>query len=70
MKPEKIIEIITRELSALGTRWRMDVSDFDGRTLRNQLSCLTDWADKALKGESIKEFKEFTENLEEMRKQW
>ena len=51
MTPEKVLEIVRREMTAIGTGWRMDWSDFDGRTLRSQLDSLDSFAEKALESE-------------------
>ena len=52
MKPEKVLEILRREMVAIGWAWRGNWGDFDGRTLRNQLNSLDDWAKKALLSET------------------
>jgi hypothetical protein len=39
------IEIVKRELNALGQYWRNDWSDFDGRTLRDQLDTIASFLD-------------------------
>lgn len=44
MKPEEILAIVLREMVAYGQGWRQDWSDFDGRTLHNQLNSLASWA--------------------------
>ena len=40
-----ILKIVLREMKAIGEGWRMDWSDFDGRTLRDQLNNLAEWAE-------------------------
>jgi hypothetical protein len=58
MKMSELLEMIKRELTALGRGWRMDYSDFDGRTLRNQLNYII----KAIDENNIS-FNEFTDFL-------
>lgn len=38
MRPPTVIQAAQNALSAIGGRWRADWSDFDGRTLRDQLN--------------------------------
>jgi len=45
MRPEKILEIVIREMLAIGDAWRFDWGDFDGRQLRRQLGYLASWAE-------------------------
>lgn len=53
-------QILIRELTSLGSYWRNDWSDFDGRTLRNQLGHITRWyADD----NNESDFTDFTELL-------
>ena len=56
MKTEKVLEIVLREMTAYGAAYRLDWSDFDGRTLRNQLARLADWAEMALRNELDNEY--------------
>lgn len=42
---EEKIENLKAELDALGNYWRMDWSEFDGRTLQYQLSLITEFID-------------------------
>ena len=65
MKAEKVIEIMGRELRAIGKYYRNDWSDFDGRSLRSQLENLASWGEKATKGDTQEEFTGFTEMLTE-----
>ena len=51
MEAREILEIVLREMRAYGSGWRMNWSDFDGRTLRHQLGQLAAWAEDALAGE-------------------
>lgn len=41
--PVRQLKIVARELSALGQYYRNDWSDFDGRTLRDQLQGIAIW---------------------------
>ena len=52
MKSEKVLEIVLREMNAYGAGWRMNWSDFDGRSLRSQLNEISKFADKALASET------------------
>ncbi len=55
-------ENLIRELQALGQYYRNDWSDFDGRSLRSELSQICSW----YKDENdVDEFKVFSEMLEE-----
>ena len=65
MDAAKVVEIMGRELAAIGQYYRNDWSDFDGRTLRSQLADLASWGDKATKGETQEEYADFTEMLAE-----
>lgn len=47
------IATVSRALDELGTSWRNDWNDFDGRTLRVQLETATALIDRALKGEDV-----------------
>lgn len=48
MDADQVLEIVLREMCAIGRGWRQDWIDFDGRTLRAQLDCIADWAQGAL----------------------
>jgi hypothetical protein len=65
MDAAKVVEIMGRELAAIGQYYRNDWSGFDGRTLRSQLADLASWGDKATKGETQEEYTDFTEMLVE-----
>ena len=65
MNAEKVVEIMGRELAAIGQYYRNDWSDFDGRTLRSQLADLASWGAKAAKGETQEEYANFTKMLAE-----
>lgn len=65
MDAVKVVEIMGRELVAIGQYYRNDWSDFDGRTLRSQLDDLVSWGNKATKGETQEEYTAFTEMLAE-----
>lgn len=65
MNEKNVIEIMGRELAAIGQYYRNDWSDFDGRTLRSQLAGLAAWGKQAANGEIVDEFTSFTEMLTE-----
>jgi len=54
------LETVLREMQAYGLGWRMFWGDFDGRTLRDQLNSLADWA----RGDGEKDYTEGTEFLQ------
>lgn len=60
MTDKEILTIVLREMTAIGQGWRLDWSDFDGRTLRDQLNSLASWAEEG-KGD----YTEGTEFIEE-----
>lgn len=64
--PEEILAVVLREMVAVGTGWRMDWSDFDGRTLRDQLDMIAEWAEKARKGQVREEHTEESEWCKEV----
>ena len=68
MKPKKVLEIVLREMTAIGTFYRNDWSDFDGRTLRNKMDSLSEWATLALKSETDLDYTEDTEALKKQSK--
>lgn len=47
MNSGQVLEIVLREMQAIGAGWRANWADFDGRTLRDQLNALADWARRA-----------------------
>jgi hypothetical protein len=47
MTAEQKLKIVLREMLAYAHGWRHDWSDFDGRTLRDQLVSLAAWAGSA-----------------------
>lgn len=63
MNAEKVVEIMGRELGAIGQYYRNDWSDFDGRTLRSELNELAQWGAGAVKGEGALDFTDFTDML-------
>ena len=65
MKAEKVLEIVNRELTAIGNGWRYDWSDFDGRSLSSQLSSISSFSDRALKSDVDIDYTEGTEFEEE-----
>lgn len=65
MDAKKVVEIMGRELGAIGQFYRNDWSDFDGRSLRSQLNELASWGKHAINGETQEEFTRFTERLAE-----
>lgn len=48
MNAGQVLQITLREMQAIGRGWRADWNGFDGRTLRDQLDSLADWARGAL----------------------
>lgn len=50
---DKAVDFIAHALRLLGQAYRGDWSDFDGRTLRDELNELADALDKALAGEEF-----------------
>ena len=66
MNAEDILTVVLREMTATGKAWRLDWSDFDGRTLRAQLNALANWAEDRLRNPNHEgEFAEGTEFLAE-----
>jgi len=61
MQTATIVEVMGRELRALGQRYRNDWSDFDGRTLRSELDSLVMWSTQAMSGQTEEEFTQFSE---------
>lgn len=43
--PQEILETVLANIEAYGQGWRHDWSWFDGRTLRNQMNGLIEWAE-------------------------
>lgn len=65
MTPEQIVKIMAREARAVGAGWRHDWSEFDGRTLRDQMNALADWAERALADGGVPEFTEGSDFLKD-----
>ena len=61
MKPEVVLSVVLREMTAVGHGWRHDWSDFDGRTLRDQLNRIRKWAEHAVTSEGESDFLEGSE---------
>ena len=59
--PEEILAVVLREMVAVGNRWRMDWSDFDGRQLRYELDAIAKWSMDALEGKVEEEYTEESE---------
>jgi len=57
MKPEDVLYVVLDQMSQYAEGWRWDWSDFDGRTLRNQLSDLRLWAREALGDITTEEYR-------------
>jgi hypothetical protein len=66
MEASDVLKIVLREMTAYGTGWRCNWSDFDGRTLRNQLDSLAEWAESALRSERPVDFTRGTEHYREL----
>ena len=60
---EAILDIVLREMRAVGAAWRMDWSDFDGRTLRDQLNDIAEWAERARTRGDTPPLDTYTEDL-------
>lgn len=60
MNKKDKLNILCREVDAIGVGWRMDWSEFDGRQLMRQLQSLTEWA----LSDNIDDITEGTEFLE------
>ncbi len=60
MEAIEVLKVVLREMTAIGTGWRMNWSDFDGRTLRDQLNALESWAVDALSSQQITDYQEGT----------
>ncbi len=65
MEKEQILMVVKREMCSLGEYYRNDWSDFDGRTLRNQLDILGGWATDAENGKTNEEFTAYSEMFEQ-----
>ncbi len=65
MEAKDVLIIVLREMTALGRGWRMDWSDFDGRTLRHQLNGIEEWAERALVSDEVLDYRLGTEFEEE-----
>jgi hypothetical protein len=66
MDTKKVLDIVLREMNAYGQAWRLDWSDFDGRSLRGQLSSIATWADEAVMIDGDCDYTSGTEFLAEM----
>ena len=44
MRDKEVLEVVLREMTAIGHGWRASWADFDGRTLRDQLNDIAKWA--------------------------
>jgi len=64
---ERALQIVIREMRCYGSGWRADWSDFDGRTLRDQLDELAIWATEYASGERDDEY---TDGSEFCKRQW
>ena len=67
MLHSEVLAIVLREMKAIGYGWRYDWNFFDGKTLRDQLYNLADWAEEALKSDTPKDYTEGTNFMEEQR---
>ena len=65
MQAVKVLDIVIREMTAIGQGWRLDWSDFDGRGLRDQLDSLASFAWEALKSDIDIDYNKGTIFLEE-----
>ena len=61
MEPKEVLEVVLREMMAYAYAWRNDWSDFDGKTLRDQLADVVKWAGDALRGTTNVEYKRGSE---------
>ena len=48
MTADRVLVVVLREMTAYGSGWRANWSDFDGRWLESQLRFLDKWAHVAL----------------------
>lgn len=64
MDAKAVLDVVLREAYAYAYGWRLDWSDFDGRTLLRQISDLKKWAEQALEQEDMPEYTQGTEFLE------
>ncbi len=69
-RDRKIIQTLLREMRAYGAAWRADWSDFDGRTLRDQLGGLATWAERCLDEDTFTDCVEGTEFEREHQEAW
>jgi len=56
MTDREILEVVLREMTAYGRRWRSNWSGFDGRTLRDQLNGIANWANNAIETREKSDF--------------
>lgn len=64
MDAKQVLEIVLREMTAIGQGWRTDWSEFDGRTLRLQLDKISKFANEALQSDEVMNCTLGTEFLE------
>ena len=69
MDAKKVLDIVLREMTAIGAGWRADWNGFDGRTLRDQLNDLANWAGLALKSQDDIGYTEGTDFLRDQEDQ-
>ena len=65
MTKDDVLNVMDRELTAIGQYYRNDWSGFDGRTLRMQLNRLSEWSKRASNRETEDDFTDFSEMLTE-----
>ena len=70
MNEAKILDVVLREIQAVGQAWRLDWNDFDGRTLRSQMEAIASWAARARANPGTPEYTEESDALKEMKEQW
>ena len=66
MDPREVLKIVLREMTAYGQAYRIDWSEFDGRSLRNELNAIEQWARDALDYADMPEYTKGTEFLAEV----
>ena len=67
MDPRKVLDIVLREMCAYGVAYRLDWSDFDGRSLMRELGAIDTWAEEALLDPNAEDYREGTKYLESVR---
>ena len=65
MDDQQILHVVLREMQAIGSGWRNNWSEFDGRWLRDQLDAIAVWAWKAREDPSTPEYTAGTEFYKE-----